>query len=154
MRDWLTWLWNLRFRIGRRGASLLFFALLDIIYCISLLFPPKEAQTNPTFVFIKSVAPLGLWAALWAAAGILCLRDAFRASDKVGFAAAIAIKVLWGLLFIAGMFLHVERAYVSATIWLCLAGWVAIISSWPEPPPLKLLMNRSSPTFPPATPKD
>jgi hypothetical protein len=130
--------------VGRRGAALLFFALLDFVYSYSLFNPAPELRNNPNMVFLRDLLPLSVWATLWAIVGVLCLRDAFRQNDKVGFAAAIAMKVMWGLVSVVGVFYGVPRAYVSATIWLCLAGWVAIISTWPEPPPMKLLLHRSA----------
>jgi hypothetical protein len=124
-------------RVGRRGAALLFFALLDIIYAFSLFSPPAEARRSPTLHYVAAVLPLRVWSVLWLGTGIVCLVNAFRVSDRVGFAAAIAIKMIWGMLFVGGVFVHLDRAYVSAAIWLCLAGWVAIISTWPEPPDLR-----------------
>lgn len=128
--------------VGRRGAALLFFALLDMIYSYSLFNPAPEYRTNPSFKFFQDLLPLPAWGTLWGVVGLICLFNAFRSSDKVGFAAAIGIKVMWGLVYVVGAFYGLPRAYVSATIWLCLAGWVAIISTWPEPPPLKLLLGR------------
>lgn len=122
-------------RVGRRGAALLFFALLDAVYAVSLLAPDRTSRRTATTLFVDSVAPLWVWGLLWAAAGVVCLAHAFRMSDRVGFAAAIAIKTVWGLLFVFAGFAGVSRAYVGAAIFLCMAVWVAIISSWPEPPP-------------------
>lgn len=120
-------------RIGRRGAALLFFAFLDVVYSLSLYFPAPAVKQTPSIAFVEAVAPLPMWATMWAIAAVLCFVSAFRTNDKVGFSAAILMKVLWGLLFVAASFAHIERAWVSAGIWLCLAGWVAIIASWPEP---------------------
>jgi hypothetical protein len=120
-------------RIGRRGAALLFFAFLDLVYSLSLLSPPAEARNNPSFRYIAAIAPLKFWAVLWGIGFLACLFYAFRFSDRVGFAVAIAIKVLWGVLYLIGwMFFGLDRGYVSAAIWLSLAGWIAIISTWPD----------------------
>lgn len=122
-------------RIGRRGAALLFFAMLDLIYGISLLFPPTEAKLSPTFLFIQRVAPLYAWASLWFGVGLVCLVGAFQFRDRWAFAAAMGLKTLWGVTFLLGwLLLDLERGYVSAIIWLAMAGWVYIISTWPEPP--------------------
>ncbi len=125
----LRWL---RDHIGRRGAALLFFAFLDFVYSFGLFNPAPEVRRTPTVLFVESVLPLWVWAIMWLAAGICCLVDAFRRNDKVGFAAAIAIKTLWGLLFVVAMVAGLERAYLSAALWLVLAGWVGIIATWPE----------------------
>lgn len=122
-------------RIGRRGAALLFFAMLDIVYAVSLAFPPEEAKLSATFKFIKNVAPLAVWATLWCAIGLVCLVGAFQYRDRWAFTAAMGLKTLWGVTFLLGWILMgLERGYVSAIIWLAMAGWVYIISTWPEPP--------------------
>lgn len=121
-------------RVGRRGAALLFFSLVDLLYGLSLANPPAEAKLSPTVAFIRDVAPLNAWAALWAGVGIVCLAGAFMQHDRWAFAAAVALKTLWGGTFLAGwLFAGLERGWVSAVIWLAMAAWVLIISSWPEP---------------------
>lgn len=121
-------------RIGRRGTALLFFAFLDSVYAYGLYHPAPEYRRTSSVLFLEAIAPLQLWGTLWLIAGILCLINAFRINDRIGFAGAIAVKVLWGLLFLAGaLVVHLDRAYISATLWLCMAGWIAIIASWPEP---------------------
>ncbi len=133
-------------RIGRRGAALLFFALLDNVYAISLAFPPEEAKLSASFRFIQLVAPLSVWAVLWSVIGLVCLVGAFLFRDRWAFAAAMGLKTLWGVTFGLGWaLLGLERGYVSAIIWLAMAGWVYIISTWPEPPlgdPLQEAVNR------------
>lgn len=121
-------------RIGFRGSALLFFAVLDLVYAFSLFFPPPGPQQTASMRWVADVAPLPVWAALWGVVGVICLAFAVRHYDKVAFSAAIAIKILWGVMHLLAWLLgDVQRAYVSATIWLCVAGFVAIISAWPEP---------------------
>ncbi len=119
-------------RVGRRGAALLFFALLDGIYSYSLFNPAPEVRRTASVLFVEGIAPLWVWGLLWAVAGVACLIGAFMKSDKWSFAAAIGIKSLWGLIYLGAAIIGLERAYLSAAIWLCLAIWVAIIASWPE----------------------
>lgn len=127
-----TRLWRV---LGRRGCALLFFALLDLVYSFSLFAPPRELDGNKTLLFLTAIAPLPLWGSLWAVAGLVCLFSAFRQNDTAGFAAAIAVKVLWGLIFALGwVFADLERAYVAVAIWFAMAGWVAVIAGWPEDP--------------------
>jgi hypothetical protein len=123
-------------QIGHRGAALSFFALLDAVYAYSLFNPPPHDRQSAQLALARDVLPLWAWGALWAAAGAACAFHALRERDRLGFAAAMAIKVLWGGLYVYGACIGVERAYLSAAIWLCLAAWVYIISSWPEPMPL------------------
>lgn len=130
MLSQLRRLWS---HVGRRGSALLFFCFLDFVYAYSLFNPAPEIRRSPTATFLNEVVPLWVWGCIWLAAGIVCGVQAFSQRDRYGFAAAMAIKVLWGLIYLMLAFAGFERAYVSAALWLCLAGWVAIISTWPEP---------------------
>jgi hypothetical protein len=121
-------------RIGRRGAALLMFAFIDSVYAFSLFNPLPEYRRTPTVLFLGAVAPLWLWGVLWAASAVACFVCAFLRHDRWGFASAMAMKTLWGLLFVFAAFMGLDRAYVSAALWLAMAGWVGIISTWPEPP--------------------
>ncbi|MFI6883355.1 hypothetical protein [Streptosporangium canum] len=121
-------------RIGRRGASLLFLALLDVVYALSLLGAPPETRASPGIAFLMLLLPLPVWAAVWGAVGALCLVQAFLRTDRMAFAAASLLKVAWGTVYLLGWALgDVPRGYVTATIWLGFAAWVAIISGWREP---------------------
>lgn len=120
--------------IGRRGAFLLFLALLDFIYAFSLLTPSMEAKATPTLAFLAGVGGLWLWAILWGTVGFICLVTAFLKKDAVGFGAAMFIKILWALLFLMGwLFADVERGYLSTTIWGSFALILSLVASWPEP---------------------
>jgi hypothetical protein len=113
-------------RVGRRGAALLFFALLGAVYCYGLLDPAQPI--GPTYAWAQSVLPLWAWALLWGSAGALCAVCAFLDHDSVAFGAMIAVSAWWGLLILAGWLLgDVDRGYVSAAIWLALAGFVYVI---------------------------
>lgn len=122
-------------RVGHRGSCLLFFALVDLVYSLSLFKPPSQARLSPVLGFIAQVMPLNAWALLWLICGIACLIGAFQRADTWAFVTAVALKSLWGLTLLLGWILvDLERGWVSAAIWLGMAGWVYIISSWPEPP--------------------
>lgn len=125
---------DLRHRVGRRGSALLFFALLDVVYAGSLAWAPASVRSTPAYAWLTSYLPLWAWAALWAGVGLLCAVQAFRRADRLAFAAASLLKVLWGVLHAAGWLLDVvPRGYVSAAVWLAFAGFVQVIASWPEP---------------------
>ena len=127
---------GLRRRVGHRGSALLFFAVLDFVYCYSLLVPSRDARESPTLKFLAAIVPLWAWAIAWGSVGVVCLAKAFRRRDQAAFALAIGIKVLWGLVSLGGWLIgDVDRGYVSAAVWLVFAAFVGIIASWPEPPP-------------------
>lgn len=120
--------------VGRRGRVLLFFGCLDLVYAFSLAAPDDETRAGTFFAWLAGVAPMFMWASGWALVGAVCLWQAFCHRDAIGFAAAICLKVCWGIVCVgAWLFGDVERGYVSAAIWLGLAYFVSIIGGWPEP---------------------
>jgi hypothetical protein len=122
-------------RIGRRGTTLLFLALVDFVYAASLAFPQPEALRSPTVRYIADIAPLWVWGGAWAAVGAVCLAGAFARRDRWAFAAAMGIKVLWGTTYLLGWALvGLSRGWVSAVVWLGFAAFVGVVSSWPEVP--------------------
>ncbi len=120
---------------GRRGLFLLFLALLDLLYGLSLWRPAAEAARSPSTRFLVEIMPLPGWALLWLAVGVACLVGAFvRRADRIAYAAAGGIKTLWGTVFLLGWLAGaIERGWVGATIWLAFAAVVVfIIAPWPE----------------------
>ncbi len=122
-------LWN---KIGRRGTCLLVFAFLDFVFAYSYLEPLAEYKRTAFTLFIGALAPLWFWGLLWLVVGIACLVSAFMRADRWGFAGAAGIKVLWGVLYLIAAFASVPRAWLGAALWLAIAGWVGVISTWPE----------------------
>lgn len=121
-------------RVGRRGAALLFFATLDFIYGWSLLDPTSTATASPGYVWLASVLPVQVWGLAWTVVGAFCLVGAFVREDSIAWVAAMAIKVMWGVLWFCGWLLAgVERGWVSAAVWLPMAALVALLAGWPEP---------------------
>ena len=126
---------GLRRRVGHRGSTLLFLALVDLVYCYRLLNPSQRDRNGPWLRFLASFLPLWAWAILWAFVGLLCLSRSWRHRDSGAFACAIAIKVLWTVLAVAsGIVGGVGQWYLNAVIFAGFAGFVAITASWPEPP--------------------
>lgn len=122
-------------RIGRRGAFLLFLAMLDFVYGYALLYPTPTALNSTAYQFLISILPLQVWGALWIAVGLLCLIYAFMKRDAVGYGAAVFLKILWATIFFLGwLFAGVERGYLSSVIWGSFAAILILIASWPERP--------------------
>jgi hypothetical protein len=114
-------------RIGRRGAALLFFTLLDFVYCLSLLTSPRPL--SPLYAWMDTVLPLTVWAVCWGSVGVACLYFAFCAYDTPAFMAAVALKVAWGLNALLGWIDGaVPLGYVSTVIWLAFAAFVYLIA--------------------------
>lgn len=122
-------------RVGRRGAVLLWLAILDLIYGLSLAHPPPEAARSASTQFFAHLMPLPAWGALWLGTGVVCLIGAFQRRDRWAYACATALKVLWGAVCLLGwMLAGLSRGWVSAAIFLPMAVLVLVISTWPEPP--------------------
>lgn len=123
-----------RLYVGRRGRVLIFFGCLDLIYAVSLAAPGEEARRTSFFLWLTAVLPLWVWSLLWGGVGVNCIVHGVRRRDRWGYAAAIFLKVLWGLVCLGGwLFGSVERGYVSAAVWLGLAYLVGVLSGWAEP---------------------
>lgn len=120
--------------IGRRGATLLFLALVDLVFAYALLkIGPRDVEASPSFRFAASVAPLPLWAALWAGVGVVCTVQAFQRVDRFAFAAASLIKVAWCLVQALGWLLgEIPRGYLGSVVWLGFAGFIQVIAGWRE----------------------
>ncbi|MEV0382434.1 hypothetical protein [Nonomuraea sp. NPDC050643] len=120
--------------IGHRGTALLFFCLLDFVYGASMVLAPAETLATPAYVFLARLLPVPTWGAIWLGVGAVCLVQAFMRSDRLAFACASALKVGWGLVHLIGWIaVDLPRGYVAAAIWLAFAGFVQVISQWPEP---------------------
>lgn len=125
---------NIFRRVGRRGSFLLFLALLDVTNAFALATPDKQASSMPAYVFLASILPLWCWAIPWAGVGLLCLFYAFRKNDAVAYGVAMFLKVFWALVFLLGwIFVHVDRGYLSTTVWGAFAAVLLLIATWPEP---------------------
>jgi hypothetical protein len=133
-------------RLGRRGLSLLFFGVLDLIYAFSLANPDAESRKGSFLTAVAGLAPLWVWSVMWAIVGVLCLIHAFRRDDRIGWTGAIFLKVIWAatclIAWIAG---GADRGYVSAAIWAAAAGFVWVISGWSEAEGRSVWNRRSSP---------
>lgn len=123
-------------RVGRRGAALLFFFLLDSVYAYGLLTAPRPLV--PFYAWMAALMPLWAWAACWGAVGLICLAYVFRTYDTVAFMSAVALKVAWGGLALFGWLAGlVDRGYLSAVVWLGFAAFVFLIAGGIPPAPTR-----------------
>ncbi|WP_157253224.1 hypothetical protein [Nonomuraea typhae] len=131
LRRHLHALWR---RLGRRGVFLLFVAYLYTVYGgLGFLLAPPETRANPTYVWLATLFPLNVWAALWLLAGACCLVQAWQRWDRIAYSAAAGLMAAFGAIHLVGGIAGVlPRGWVSASIWLFFAGVIALISNWPE----------------------
>lgn len=128
-------------RIGRRGAWLLFIALLAFAFASSLA-NASDAQ-RATF---GRVVPLWVWAVLWAATGVVCVVQAFVRDDRLGFSAAEVMLLLWaGLSFQAWLIGAQPRGWLGGLIYLGFAGGLWLVGTWPEPLTVPAALDESWP---------
>lgn len=118
---------------GRRGAFLIFLAILDMVYAWALYkyATPQEAAVNALLL------PWQVWAPIWGSVGLVCLGSAFLKKDRIAFSLAAALKFAWGgVSFIQWMRNLEPNGWLSTVVWVAFSATVLIISSWPEPAPL------------------
>lgn len=121
--------------IGRRGTVLLFLALVDLAYALSLWRPAGATTQAASTRLLAHIMPLPWWAGLWLAVGVACLAAAFvHRLDRIAFPAASGIKALWGTVFLFGWLIAgLDRGWVAAIVWYGFALLVGVIAGWAEP---------------------
>lgn len=135
-------------RIGKRGAALSFFVVLDFAFCFGLLEVPRPLSSF--YLWMDSIIPLTVWAAVWGITGLVCLVFMFLIHDTPAFMMAVGLKIGWGLLSLLGWVAGVaDRGYLSAVIWLGFAALVFLIAggipSAPQRPVKRWRWTRFSP---------
>lgn len=117
-----------RERIGRRGAFLLFLALLDILYGWSMLVTPIPGPD------LHLILPLDAWGWIWIGTGIYLIPGALIKRDRSFFALAAFLKAGWAGAWVSVWLSDpfIPRAWVSVVIWAAFAGVVLVVASWPE----------------------
>ncbi|SRR6266705_3088201 len=123
--------------VGRRGAFLVFLALLDLVLGYGLTQPlPLGLKPRTIYGPMMDLAPIRWWAIWWVLTGLLCLVGAL--ADRVqtaAFVGAAVIKTAWACCYLVGWREHLpafNRGWQSAAIFGAFAGVVLLISGWQE----------------------
>lgn len=117
-------------RVGRRGALLLSSGWLAIVYGLSLYYP---APPNATATYLASIAPLTVWAALWAATGLLCVTQAVMRHDRIAYSWGACTTLTWAVLMtVAWLTGALPRGWVLASIFLAVASPFLVGAGWHE----------------------
>lgn len=118
-------------RLGFRGAALASFATFDLVWAWSLVDPAgaKVLKVAPTYQVLLQVAPLWVWAVIMAAVGILCGVQAWMTDDRLAFAAAIGIKLVWAALTVATWPAAGVLVVRPTIIFLTLAALVSVCAA-------------------------
>lgn len=124
---------GLRHRVGHRGAALLFFGLLDLVYGSVLI--TSTPPPGSTLGYIgANWPPLPAWGWVWIGVGLVCTVHAFLRRDTWGFVAAMAIKFAWASAYVGALLDGANVwALAGASIWVMAIGLVANVATWPEP---------------------
>ncbi len=123
--------------VGRRGAFLLFLALLDGVVAYSLTQPlPLNLAPRVVYGPMMDIAPITWWAGWWAATSALCLSAAaWRRAHIAAFGAGGLIKAAWAACYLTGWVEHLPlytRGYQTAAIYVAFAGVVLLVAGWRE----------------------
>ena len=124
---------------GPRGSALLAGGLLCLVHAVAyspLLVPPSVLPRG--LDVLSGLIPMTVWAVLWAIGVPVCLAAAFRSTrtgrdrhraDVAAWAGLVGMLMAWALGYAAGWVLHLvgtglpgsERAYIPASLYLCVA---------------------------------
>lgn len=121
-------------RLGYRGAFLLFLAIIDLIYGWFLINPTPEQTKTTQFVWRDHIMPTEAWGVVWLTVAVVLIVSAFLRQDRIGYAAAIGLKVGWAFLAgAAGLTGNVQGAWTTVAIWGGFAGLTIMESGRAEP---------------------
>lgn len=121
-------------RVGRRGAALLCWAWVDVMYGVGLVAADAATRASPTLAWVGAIMPLRWWGAVWLIVAATLVVTAVTRMHTLGHTAAAGIKILWAVLMAGGWLAgEVPRGYVSVGIWGGAAALVLITAGWSEP---------------------
>jgi len=122
-------------RLAYRGSVLLFLALWSGGQAVRLAWPDPAVLGSGTYLYLASLAPLGVLAAPWAVCAVLCAVQAWTVVDWPAFALTAGVLVAWAVVYLAGGL----RGAIPGAYWACIvqvtvAGLILRLSRWPDPP--------------------
>ena len=121
--------------IGRRGAALLVFGVLHLVFGWSVLAAPRSTM----YLTVFSAVPQLWYALLWMVPGAVSVVAAFFRGivEAFGYAVAHLPLTLWGIAYMAEWWpLHELRGIVAlrgALLFWSLAVIIHILAGWREP---------------------
>jgi hypothetical protein len=125
-------------KLGYRGAFLASLANFDLIWAWSL-FDPADARAlrvAPTYRVVVASGrllsaehPLWPWMILTATVGVMCGVMAWMKEDRLAFAVAISLKLLWAMYILASWPVAHLQVVRPTLIFLTLASIVSICAA-------------------------
>ena len=121
-------------RVGRRGACLLLFGLIMLVYGYAFAIVPLSPAARAALAVPLQIASQTTWGAAWMAAGGLAIAASplRPGRDGIGFVPLIGMSALWSLSYFAAQALGVPRAALGGLIWAAMVTLLLVIAGWPE----------------------
>lgn len=130
-------------RIGRRKRALVLL-LFGFIFAVNGWVQydqadqvSKSPMARQSYAAHIDVMPLKVWAVVFIVVGATSAVAGFvrQLPAWLGFAGIQALSTFWGLLFAASYFqTHYGRAWIGLLNYATIAGVLAIIADWEDPP--------------------
>jgi hypothetical protein len=125
-------------RVGHRGALLILLGGIALLYGVSLITTPPTPHPLGLHLLLGLMGLHG-WGATLAAAGVIAVLCAplGQGRDWLGYAALVLVWLPWSLSYFVSWWPQGEnpRGWVSALVFLALAGVPAVGATWEENAP-------------------
>ena len=116
------------YSVGHRGIFLFLLALAFIFYGVSIIRQPEAYAAFP-YRYVS----WNMWGYIWISTGTATMIGAFRRIDRVAFAIASVVSLLWSVRwFYISMHLPHANLWPVGMTWTVITGIILIISTWPE----------------------
>lgn len=126
-----------RRRVGRRGAILVLLGSIAALYGYALINQPIPSSVG--IRLLLQVMPMAGWGWAMLAVGVLAVACAplRQGADWPGFTGLVLVWTPWSLSYLVSWWLGENpRGWISATIFVALAGVPAVVAGWSEVPRL------------------
>lgn len=122
--------------LGRRGASLIFFAFLYGIFAWSFLVHPELSPRVAALTVIEGILPIRWWGPIWAAACVICVVAAFwRLAQATAFGLGALLWATWGAGYFGAVLIGAvpwAQGTLGAAVYFALGLLMVVIAGWQE----------------------
>lgn len=125
-----------RTKVGRRGASLMFWGFLAFSSGMVSFSTQPEQREIDNIHFLAAYVPLWVLSTAWTVAGILCFVAAFwKRLEEPAFAVMSFMATVYGCAtLVSTLFGYGEQLlWVNVLLYFAIAINIQIIAGWPEP---------------------
>jgi hypothetical protein len=125
---------------GKRSKFLIIHAVVYTLigYSYISINPPTGSTRAATFAWLPDWFPTGMVGWAWVIAAAFALWSSVERtpprSDRLGFAALVAMSLCWAMMFLISWIKgHAPTGWVSAAVYAGYAAVIMLIASWPNP---------------------